>query len=144
MKLFVLIPLLVLQLSIAVCAKNPSAIVIAPDLKVVSAQFGAFPAKKGAAERKGKEVVFKETNQVKETGFSYGWRMKLDTPRKSVKVYEIFDNREEKPGEGEAVQIEDGFIYHDWDVVMGTRKGKHTVEVFLDGKSAKKFTYFVH
>ena len=30
---------------------------------------------------------------------------------------------------GGLVEIVDGYIYHDWDVVMGIRKGKHTVEV---------------
>lgn len=50
-----------------------------------------------------------------------------------MRVYEIWDERESKPGKGEYVEIVDGNIYQDWGVVMGTRKGKHTVEVFLAG-----------
>lgn len=144
MKLIFLIPVLLLQTFVAASAKSPYIATIAPDLKVVSAEFGAFPSDKGPGERKGREVVFKKTNQVKKIGFSYGWRIKLDTPRKSVKVYEIWDERETKPGDGESVEIVDGYIYHDWDVVMGTKKGKHSVEVFLEGKPVKKFVYFVH
>lgn len=144
MKALILISILALQVFIAASAKDAYLATIAPDLKVVSAEFGAFPADKGPAERKGKDVVFKKTNHVKEVGFSYGWRIKLDTLRKSVKVYEIWDERESKPGKGGSVEIVDGYIYHDWDVVMGTRKGKHTVEVFLEGAPVKKFVYFVH
>lgn len=144
MKLILIASILVLQVLIAASAKSAYIATIAPDLKVVSAEFGAFPADKGPAERKGKDVVFKKTNHVKKVGFSYGWRIKLDTPRKSVRVYEIWDNRESKPGKGESVEIVDGYIYQDWDVVMGTRKGKHTVEVFLEGVPVKKFVYFVH
>ncbi|HMP54315.1 MAG TPA: hypothetical protein PKD05_22410 [Candidatus Melainabacteria bacterium] len=144
MKALILISILALQVFSVASAKDAYLATIAPDLKVVSAQFGAFPADKGPGERKGKDVVFKRTNHVKEVGFSYGWRIKLDTSRKSVRVYAIWDDRESKPGKGESVEIVDGYIYQDWDVVMGTRKGKHTVEVFLEGVPVKKFVYFVH
>lgn len=144
MKTFILISILALQVFSVASAKDAYLATIAPDLKVVSAQFGAFPADKGPGERKGKDVVFKRTNHVKEVGFSYGWRIKLDTSRKSVRVYEIWDEQQKKPGKGQSVEIVDGLIFDDWDVVMGTRKGKHTVEVFLEGVPVKKFVYFVH
>lgn len=144
MKTFILISIFALQVFSVASAKDAYLATIAPDLKVVSAQFGAFPADKGPGERKGKDVVFKRTNHVKEVGFSYGWRIKLDTSRKSVRVYEIWDEQQKKPGKGQSVEIVDGLIFDDWDVVMGTRKGKHTVEVFLEGVPVKKFVYFVH
>ncbi|MBI1267876.1 MAG: hypothetical protein GC193_10650 [Cryomorphaceae bacterium] len=144
MKPLVLIPLLVLQLFVVALAKSSYFVTIAPDLKVVSADFGAFPNGKGPMKLKGKEVVFKKTDHVREIGYSYGWRIKLDTPRKFVRVYEIWDDQQKKPGKGRSVEIVDGLIFDDWDVVMGTRKGKHTVEVFLEGSPVKKFVYFVH
>ena len=85
MKTFILISILALQVFSVASAKDAYLATIAPDLKVVSAQFGAFPADKGPGERKGKDVVFKRTNHVKEVGFSYGWRFKLDTSRKSAR-----------------------------------------------------------
>lgn len=144
MKTFILISILALQVFSVASAKDAYLATIAPDLKVVSAQFGAFPADKGPGERKGKDVVFKRTNHVKEVGFSYGWRIKLDTSRKSVRVYEIWDEQQKKPGKGQSVEIVDGLIFDDWDVVMRTRKGKHSVEVFLEGVPVNKFVYFVH
>lgn len=119
-------------------------ITVAKDITVVSAEFGAFPFQKGPQTLRGRKVVFSPTNDVNKIGFSYGWRIKLKTPRRAVRVYEVWNGAKQGTGEGEDVQIVDGYIYHDWDVVMGTRKGKHTVEVFIEGVPVKTFAYFVH
>lgn len=116
---------------------------LAPDLKVLSAEFGRFPTDKGPRNLNGRDVVFQKTNKVKGVGFSYGWRIKLDTSRKSVDVYEVWDGKKTVPEQGRAYEVKDGYIYHDWDVVMGTRKGKHTVEVYVEKRPIKKFTYSV-
>jgi hypothetical protein len=117
---------------------------IAHDFTVVRAEFGRFPNGKGPHELKGKHVVFQRSNNVDSTGYSYGWRIRLETPRKSVHVFEVWDERNSEPAMGDPVDVVDGYIYHDWDVVMGTKKGKHSVEVFIEKQPIKKFVYFVH
>jgi hypothetical protein len=119
-------------------------VTLAPDLKIVSAEFGAFPDGKGPKERQGKTVEFVPTNRVRKVGYSYGWRIKLETPRKAVNVYEIWETRNPQPGKGEMVSVADGYIYDDWDVVMGTRPGKHTLTVCVEHVPVKTFTYFVN
>lgn len=111
-------------------------------LKVVSAEFGRFPDGKGPRNLTGKNVVFEKTNRVGSSGYSYGWRLALDSSLKSIKVFEKWDSRG-SVGVGTTYSIMDGMVYHDWDVVMGTRKGRHTVELFINKKPIKKFVYFV-
>lgn len=117
---------------------------ISNDLGIERAEFGRFPNGKGPRDLKGKNVVFRPSHKVDAIGFSYGWRIKLKTSQKSVHVFEIWDDRKTERGLGDPIKVVDGFIYHDWDVVMGTRKGKHSVEVFIEKQPIKKFVYFVH
>ena len=59
MKALILISILALQVFTAVLAKDAFLTTIAPDLKVVSVEFGAFPADKGPGERKGNSLGWK-------------------------------------------------------------------------------------
>jgi len=119
--------------------------VIAPDLVVEAAEFGAFPAGKGPRDRKGKEVVFVPTEHVDKVGFSYGWRIKLQTPRKTVHVYPVWGDhaKEQKIQLGAVEKVVDGYIYHDWDEV-GAKEHRHSVTVYVEGTPVKSFVYFTN
>jgi hypothetical protein len=120
-------------------------VTVAPDLKVMSAEFGAFPAGKGPKDRKGKAVVFTPTDKADKAGFSYGWRIKLRTPRKTVHVYPVWGDHatDQKVQLGSAETIVDGYIYRDWDEV-GAAKPRHSVTVYIEGKPVRTFVYFTN
>lgn len=120
-------------------------VTIAPDLKIISAEFGAFPAGKGPKDKKGKAVAFIPTENIDKDGFSYGWRIKLETPRKVVHVYQVWGDhaKEESMQLGAAETIVDGYIYRDWDEV-GAKQHRHSVTAYIEGKPEKTFVYFTH
>jgi hypothetical protein len=124
--------------------KSHFPLLIAPDLTVVSAEFGAFPSGKGPKDKKGKAVVFVPTDHADKIGFSYGWRIKLETPRKTVHVYPAWsDHNDVKVRLGAAEPIVDGYIYQDWDEV-GAVKHKHSMTVYIEGTPVKTFEYFTN
>ncbi|MDZ4834221.1 MAG: hypothetical protein SGJ27_10630 [Candidatus Melainabacteria bacterium] len=144
MRTLVLSIILLLQIAPSVGAKDSLPIFLASDLRVLSADFGRFKVGSGPKDLKGKNISFQKTNKVSATGYSYGWRIRLDTPRKTVHVFEIWDDKNTQPQIGDPVEVVDGYIYHDWDVVTGTTRGKHTVEIFLEKQPVKKLVYFVN
>ena len=115
---------------------------VSSEVEIVSAEFGRFPEGKGPRQLPGKEVVFERANKVGKSGYTYGWKIALNTALKSVSVSEKWDEND-KMVSSTRYGVIDGLIYHDWDVVMGTRKGKHSVEVSVNGMPVKKFVYYV-
>ncbi len=112
------------------------------EVEIVSAEFGRFPDGKGPRQLPGKEVVFEKTNKVGASGYTYGWKIALNTTKKTVTVSEKWDGND-KLVSSTAYGVIDALIYHDWDVVLGTRKGKHSVEVSVNKMPVKKFVYTV-
>lgn len=126
------------------CAGDFKTVVVAPDLSITAAEFGAFPFKKGPRDLKGKHVVFKPTDKVKESGFSYGYRLTLKTSRKQVRVFQKWSSHpDQKLQPGDPVDVVDGYIYSDWDEPTGSTKGKRELTVYVEQKPVKKFVYFV-
>jgi len=119
---------------------------IEPDIKVISVDFGAFPKGKGPHDLKGQQVVFKKTQNVDKEGYSYGWRMKLDTTRKEVHINEAWGEHEsdEKKPPGALEDVVDGYVYHDWDESIGKDTGKKFVTVYCEAHPVKTLTFFKH
>lgn len=138
---FLLITLLTLLCSPAWCHDSNRS-TASSDVEIVSAEFGRFPEGKGPRQLPGKEVVFEKTSKVGKAGYTCGWKIALNTTLKSVMVSEKWDGND-KLVSSTKYGVIDGLIYHDWDVAMGTRKGKHSVEVSVNDTPVKKFVYVV-
>src|SRR5277367_6518977 len=96
----------------AVFAKSEKALVqIAPDLSVVSCEVGRFPCDLGPTRVPSQKVKFFPSTVS--DGGCYGYRIKLRTSRKQVKISEEFELFQEK-SVGRLETPVNGIIYRDW------------------------------
>jgi hypothetical protein len=120
-------------LSGSVYAKDAQPLkVIAPDLIVETAEYGAFVSKGGVTK-------FVPTTTIGRPGLGeYGWRLKLKTTRDSVHWSETGDNGP-KLVHVFTSKPEHGYIEHHLDWVNGI-KGKFAITVNVENVPVKTFT----
>jgi hypothetical protein len=117
-----------LQLSSCFAKEQKPILVIAPDLIIESCQVGKFRCDLSPTRVPISKVQF--TPSDVSDGGCYGYRIKLRTTRKQVKISEEFELFKEK-SVGRLETPVDGIIYRDWDDA-GLHKGPHTVKVWVD------------
>lgn len=103
--------------------------IIAPDLVVESCELGKFPDHHAPSDKQNK-VIFIPTIVSKCCGYSFGYRIKLRTTRKQVKIAEQFEGFPSTPA-GRMETPKNGLIYRDWDD-GGVRKGPYWVRIWVE------------
>ncbi len=106
--------------------------VIAPDLIVETAEYGAFVSN-------GNATKFTPTTKISRNGLGeYGWRLRLKTTRKAVYWSETGDNAPKLVRVYKARPV-NGYIEHHLDWVSGI-KGKFAITVNVENVPVKTFT----
>lgn len=117
--------------------------VIAPDLVIQSAEQGAFfklDEKTGDADPRD----FKQLSVIpRKHAFMFGWRMAIETSRKSVLVQERSADGGGKQGMPFRRVPKFGYIYNFTDIVAGTARGKKSKTIFVENLPIKTFKYEV-
>lgn len=137
-----------------------SAALAAPDVEIVSAEFGLFE------EGKGNEIVFQPAAVVpRAVGQRYGWIIELRTKKRSLAVREEYvlpgkpdaatakeadsqvaknlhipDLRRSQVSQRQLVPV-DGQIVGEWSVGPDEPAGKRRLQVSVEGQVAATFDY---
>lgn len=108
---------------------------ISNQLSVKSIEFGCFPAGFSPVETNRNQVKFIPlANPVaSRRGYSYGYRVRLATTLKTVRVSSssMNNNENHKAGDGDATEIEKGCIYGTWPL-DGISNGKYWIKVWIN------------
>ncbi|MBX9938799.1 MAG: hypothetical protein K2Y32_06070 [Candidatus Obscuribacterales bacterium] len=104
-------------------------------LLVRSIEFGCFPYGFSPAETELSKVKFipLANHIASRCGFSYGYRITLDTKLKTVRVSSssMNNNENHKPGTGDITKIHNGYIYGTWPL-DGVSNGHYWIKVWLN------------
>lgn len=103
-------------------------LVMAPDLVVESCQVGRFNCDHSPSRVPSEKVIF--TPSKVSDGGCYGYRIKLRTSQKKVKISEEFELFPEK-SVGRMETPVNGIIYRDWPDT-GVHKGPHWIKVWVN------------
>ncbi len=131
---------------------------LAPDLQLVSAEFGIV---KQAED--GTIQIIPEKKIPLVFGQQYGWRLRFRTARKLLALREEFvlpaaprawgserpsrdfkltPDRKTATTEG-VVMLTDGMIQHAWSVANGDPAGDYEIRLFIEGKLVRTFRFEV-
>ncbi|MBI2305826.1 MAG: hypothetical protein HYU78_00855 [Rhodocyclales bacterium] len=134
-----------------------NAAVAAPDVEIVSAEFGLFE------EGKGNEIVFQPSAVVpRAVGQRYGWIIEVRTKKRSLAVREEYvlpdaakakeadsqvaknlhipDLRRSQVSQRQLVPV-DGQIVGEWSVGPDEPAGRRRLQVSIEGQAAATFDY---
>jgi hypothetical protein len=126
-----------LQPSNSVAKEKPLA-VIAPDLVVESCEIGEYPWWEFSPVQTTTEKVRFRPTKISHGG-PYGYRIKLRTTRKEIKISDEFELFQTKsPGRME--KPVNGLIYRDWPDT-GNKPGPHWVKVWVEDVELPTLNY---
>ncbi|MDI1312597.1 hypothetical protein [Prosthecobacter sp.] len=159
MKTLILTFLLTLALPFFTSAQEPEAAEVtqpAANITIKEKEFGLFE------EKERGEILFTPAESVPHVlGQGYGWRLKVDTDSKSIRVKhelhlpapakdwgDIEEGMTVSADRKSCAYVEDcklhqGYIFYAWEVAEDDPEGEYEVRVFIDDKLVARFKFTV-